>query len=131
MPTTLGTMQTATRIMPSLLLSHRTRLRQRVGAALGNGLLLAVTSLSMLAVFFIFFFIARDALPFFRLEGVREFFTSTHWYPSAGEAEFGALAMFVGSGLVTLGATLVAVPLGIAAAVCLSDMIPFSMRQVI
>ena len=131
MPTTLGTMQTATRIMPSLLLSHRTRLRQRVGAALGNGLLLAVTSLSMLAVFFIFFFIARDALPFFRLEGVREFFTSTHWYPSAGEPEFGALAMFVGSGLVTLGAALVAVPLGIAAAVCLSDMIPFSMRQVI
>jgi phosphate transport system permease protein len=117
--------------MPSLLLSHRTRLRQRIGAALGNGLLLAVTSLSMLAVFFIFFFIARDALPFFRLEGMREFFTSTHWYPSAGEAEFGALAMFVGSALVTLGATLVAVPLGIAAAVCLSDVIPFSLRQTI
>jgi phosphate transport system permease protein len=82
-------------------------------------------------VFFIFFFIARDALPFFRLEGMREFFTSARWYPSAGDPEFGALAMFVGSGLVTLGATLVAVPLGIAAAVCLSDMIPFSMRQAI
>jgi len=117
--------------MPSLLLSHRTRLRQQIGAVLGNGLLLAVTSLSMLAVFFIFFFIARDALPFFRLQGMREFFTSTHWYPSAGEAEFGALAMFVGSALVTLGATLVAVPLGIAAAVCLNDVIPFSLRQMI
>jgi len=115
--------------MPSLRLSHWTLRRQRLAAALGNGFLLAVTSLSMLAVFFIFFFIARDALPFFRLEGVREFFTSTHWYPSAGEAEFGVLAMFVGSGLVTLGATLVAVPLGIAAAVCLSDVIPFSLRQ--
>lgn len=115
--------------MPPLRLSHRTILRQRLAASLGNGFLLAVTSLSMLAVFFIFFFIARDALPFFRLEGMRGFFTSTHWYPSAGEAEFGALAMFVGSGLVTLGATLVAVPLGIAAAVCLSDVIPFSLRQ--
>ena len=124
-------MQTEVRIMPSLLLSHRTRLRQQIGAVLGNGLLLAVTSLSMLAVFFIFFFIARDALPFFRLQGMREFFTSTHWYPSAGEAEFGALAMFVGSALVTLGATLVAVPLGIAAAVCLNDVIPFSLRQMI
>jgi len=122
-------MQTEIRTMPSLRLSHWSRRRQRLAAMLGNGFLLAVTSLSMLAVFFIFFFIARDALPFFRLEGVREFFTSSHWYPSAGEAEFGALAMFVGSGLVTLGATLVAVPLGIAAAVCLSDVIPFSLRQ--
>ena len=122
-------MKTETRTMPSLRLSHRTILRQRLAASLGTGFLLAVTSLSMLAVFFIFFFIARDALPFFRLQGIREFFTSTHWYPSAGEAEFGALAMFVGSALVTLGATLVAVPLGIAAAVCLSDVIPFSLRQ--
>jgi phosphate transport system permease protein len=115
----------------SLLLSHRTRLRQRIVTALGNGFLLAVTSLSLFAVFFIVFFIARDALPFFRLQGVREFFTSTSWYPSAANAEFGALAMFVGSGLVTLGAALVAVPLGIAAAVCLSDVIPFAARQVV
>ncbi len=83
----------------------------------------------MVAVLFIFYFIARDALPFFKLEGVREFFTSTRWYPSAENAEFGALAMFVGSGLVTLGAIVVAVPLGISAAICLSDVIPFSLRQ--
>jgi phosphate transport system permease protein len=37
--------------------------------------------------------------------------------------------MFVGSGIVTLGAILVAVPLGIAAAICLSDVIPFALRQ--
>jgi phosphate transport system permease protein len=96
---------------------------------LGSGALLAVTSLSLFAVLFIFYFIARDALPFFKLEGVREFFTSTRWYPSAEKAEFGALAMFVGSGLVTLGAIVVAVPLGVSAAVCLSDVLPFSLRQ--
>ena len=71
------------RDMPSLLLSHSARRRQRIAAALGNGFLLAVTSLSTLAVLFIFYFIARDALPFFRLEGFREFFTSVRWYPSA------------------------------------------------
>jgi phosphate transport system permease protein len=117
------------REMPSLLLSHTARRRQRAVAALGSGFLLAVTSLSALAVLFIFVFIARDALPFFRLEGFREFFSSTRWYPSAGHAEFGALAIFVGSGLVTLGAVLVAVPLGVAAAVCLSDVLPFAVRQ--
>ena len=115
----------------SLLLSHRARRQQRAVGLLGSGFLLAVTSLSTFAVLFIFYFIARDALPFFHLQGFKQFFTSTHWYPSAGEAEFGALAIFVGSGLVTLGAALVAVPLGITAAVCLSDVLPFSTRQVV
>lgn len=119
------------RDMPSLLLSHSARRRQRIAAAFGNGFLLTVTSLSTLAVLFIFYFIARDAIPFFRLEGFREFFTSVRWYPSAGNAEFGALAIFVGSGLVTLGAIVVAVPLGVAAAICLSDVLPFSTRQIV
>jgi phosphate transport system permease protein len=119
------------RDMPSLLLSHSARRRQRMAAAVGNGFLLAVTSLSTLAVLFIFYFIARDALPFFRLQGFREFFTSARWYPSAAQPEFGALAIFVGTGLVTLGAVLVAVPLGVAAAICLSDVLPFAVRQVV
>ena len=114
----------------SLLMSRGARRRQRVAADLGQLFLLAVTSLSTLAVLAIFYFIARDAIPFFRLEGFKEFFTSTRWYPSAAEPEFGALAIFAGSGLVTLGAALVAVPLGIAAAVCLSDVLPFAARQV-
>ena len=115
----------------SLRLSRASQRRQRLGAAIGQAFLLAVTSLSALAVFAIFFFIAKDAIPFFRLEGFKEFFTSTRWYPSADGAEFGALAIFVGSSLVALGAALVAVPLGIAAAVCLSDVLPFSARQVV
>jgi phosphate transport system permease protein len=112
-------------------LSHRARRQQRLAGILGSGFLLAVTSLSMFAVLFIFYFITRDALPFFQLQGFREFFTSSHWYPSAATPEFGALAIFAGSGLVTLGAALVAVPLGITAAVCLSDVLPFSVRQVV
>lgn len=86
---------------------------------------------------FIFFFIAKDALPFFitREAGVidrlREFFATTAWYPSSPTPAFGALAIFVGSGLVTAGAALVAVPLGVLAAVCLSDVLPFGVRQLV
>jgi phosphate transport system permease protein len=118
------------REMPSLLLSHRARRRQRIAESIGNGFLFAVTSFSLLAVLFIFYFIARDAVPFFRIEGFREFFTGTDWYPSRDNPEFGALPIFIGSGLVTLGAAAVAVPMGIAAAICLSDVLPFSVRQV-
>jgi phosphate transport system permease protein len=104
---------------------------RRLGAFLGQGFLFSITSLSTVTVFFIFYFIARDAIPFFQLKGLHEFFTSTHWYPSGHPAEFGALAVFFGTALVTLGAVLVAVPLGVSAAVCLSDVLPFSTRQVV
>jgi phosphate transport system permease protein len=105
--------------------------RQRVATLTGQSFLFLITSLSTFAVFFIFYFILKDAVPFFRLEGFREFFTSTRWYPSGSPAEFGALPIFMGTGLVTLGAVVVAVPLGIAAAVCLSDLLPFHIRQIV
>lgn len=105
---------------------------------LGQGFLFLVTSLSAIAVLFIIVFVAKDAIPFFRTEGggfsienLRNFFGSTRWYPAAEPGSFGALAMFFGTGLVTLGAAIVAVPVGIFAAVCLSDVLPFAVRQVV
>ena len=115
----------------SLIMSDAASRRQRIGALLGQALLFFITSLSTFAVFFIFYFILKDAIPFFKLEGFREFFTSTRWYPSGHPAEFGALPIFVGTALVTLGAIVVAVPLGISASVCLSDLLPFKARQIV
>jgi len=115
----------------SLIMSHAASRRQRIGARFGQGLLFLITSLSTFAVLFIFYFILKDALPFFKLEGFKEFFTSARWYPSGTPAEFGALPIFMGTGLVTLGAIVVAVPLGIAASVCLSDLLPFHVRQIV
>lgn len=114
-----------------ILLSSRTHIMSSVMACLGRGFLFAVTSISMLAVLFIFIYIGRDALPFFQIRGFKEFFTGLHWYPSAAQAEFGALSIITGSMLVTIGAAAVAVPLGVCAAVCLSDLLPFSIRQMV
>ncbi|MBN1491912.1 MAG: phosphate ABC transporter permease subunit PstC [Phycisphaerae bacterium] len=113
----------------SLLRSKRANRLQHLASLAGHGILFAITSSSALAVLFIFWFILKDALPFFQLRGVREFFASTAWYPVAEPPQFGSLAIFVGSGLVTAGAIVVAVPLGIGAAVCLSDILPFAARQ--
>lgn len=113
----------------SFVLSKRASRIRRLGSLAGEAILLLITSTSALAVLFIFYFIAKEGLPFIKLCGLREFLTSTQWYPTASPPVFGALAIFVGSGLVTLGAILVAVPLGLAAAVCLSDVLPFSLRQ--
>lgn len=115
----------------SVMLSKRARRRQRLASLAGQSFLFLVTSLSSLAVLFIFIFIAKDAIPFFELRGFREFFSSTQWYPSHKPPAFGALAIFFGSGIVTLGAAAVAVPLGVLAAVCLSDVLPFGLRQIV
>lgn len=116
---------------PNLLLSRRAGRLRRLASLFGRGFLLLVTSSSAVAVLFIFYFILKDALPFFRLRGFGEFLSGRNWYPSGEPAEFGALSMFVGTALVTLGAAVVAVPLGLAAAVCLSDVLPFSLRQAV
>jgi len=114
-----------------LLMSKGVQRYRQFGALAGNSLLVIIASSSLIALLFIFYFIIRDAIPFFQIEGIREFFSSTRWYPSREEAEFGALSIFVGSGLVTLGAIVVAVPLGVLAALCLSDILPFGMRQIV
>lgn len=56
---------------------------------------------------------------------------SDQWYPQAEPPSYGALGIFVGSALVIAGSCLIAVPMGISAAVCLSDVVPFSVRQVV
>ncbi|MCU0611246.1 MAG: phosphate ABC transporter permease subunit PstC [Candidatus Eisenbacteria bacterium] len=114
-----------------MLLSKSASRWQRTASFLGQGFLFLVTAFSAASILFIFYYIFRDALPFFQLRGVAEFFSSTKWYPTGSPPEFGALAIFFGSGLVTLGAVVVAVPLGVAAAVCLSDVLPFGLRQAV
>jgi len=114
-----------------------------VGLA-GRFVLFLVAASSILAVLLIFAFIIREAVPFF-LQGeagvsafrhvfdrLAELFASTQWYPEASEApEFGALAIVAGSLYVTVTALVVAVPLGLLTAVCLSDIVPFGIRQII
>ncbi|MFO7899338.1 MAG: PstC family ABC transporter permease [Planctomycetota bacterium] len=123
-----------------LMLSRRAELLHKVGALLGNSFLLVVTSASAIAVLFIFYFIGVNGLPFFWsgleslggvLDRVGEFFGSIKWHPTETPLSFGALSLFIGSVMVTLGAIVVAVPLGVSAAICLSDVLPFSVRQAV
>ncbi len=113
----------------AFVLSPEKLRRQRIAKFIGEGFLLTVASFVAIVVLFIFYFVAVDAIPFFQQRGFEEFFTSTGWYPADDPGEFGALAIIYGSGMVTIGSALIAVPLGISAAICLSDVLPFSIRQ--
>jgi len=110
----------------------------------GRGVLSLIAASSIVAVLLIFAFVIREAVPFFATgetvgaafqNAVRragELLGSTHWYPQAtGASEFGALSLIAGSLYVTALALVVAVPAGLMTAVCLSDMLPFTARQII
>jgi len=97
---------------------------------LGRLFLFLTASVSVLAVFLIFYFILKEAFPFFAKGGLHDFLRSSHWYPEAHPAEFGALALIFGSLYVTIGALVFAVPIGILVALFLSDMAPFRLREV-
>jgi len=113
----------------AFIVSAQKRKMQKLAKTGGESILLLIASFVAIVVLFIFYFVAVDAIPYFQLRGFREFFTSSNWYPADEPGEFGALAIIYGSGMVTLGSTLLSVPMGIAAAICLSDILPFSVRQ--
>ena len=113
----------------AFVVTARKRTLQKVAKTAGEGVLFSVALFVAVIVLFIFYFVARDAVPFFQIRGFSEFFTSTNWYPADEPGEFGALAIIYGSLMVTLGSAMIAVPMGVAAAICLSDILPFSIRQ--
>ncbi|NTU45819.1 MAG: phosphate ABC transporter permease, partial [Chlorobiaceae bacterium] len=113
----------------SFVVSSRKRKMQKAVQTGGELVLLVLASFVAVVVLFIFYFVARDAVPFFQIRGFSEFFTTTEWYPADDPGKFGALSIIYGSLMVTLGSALIAVPMGIAAAICLSDILPFSIRQ--
>lgn len=83
---------------------------------------------AILFVALIFFFLLREGLPAL---GEVEISTllSVRWYPI--EEYFGVLPLISGSLIVTLGATLVAVPFGIGTAVYISEIAPRWVREVL
>jgi len=115
-----------------LLLTPRQDLLGWIGRRVGLALLQLVALTCVLSVLFIFIFIIKEALPFFTSGHVGEMFTSAKWYPTdPTRPVFGILAMVMGSVDVTVGALVIAVPIGLLAAVFLSDIVPFGMRQVV
>jgi len=115
-----------------LLLSPGKDLQGYILNRLGRALLFLLTFLSVVAVLLIFYFIIREAVGFLAGPYVGQFFSSTRWYPEAHEhPEFGVLAIASGTAYVTMVALLIAVPLGLLAAVWLSDIASFKIRQIV
>lgn len=87
--------------------------------------------LSVLILALIVIFLFREGIPILREISVSEFLFGTHWYPTYDPPEYGIGALIVGSLIVTIFASLIAVPLGVLSAIYISEIAPASIKEVL
>jgi len=78
-------------------------------------------------VVLIFVLLLRNGLPVFRYTSVPKFLFGRDWLPLSGV--FGILPLILGSLLVTAGAVVIAVPLGVAVAVYIAEVAPPRVKE--
>lgn len=94
-------------------------------------LLAGVSTLSILSMAGIVIFLLVDGLPFFKDYSLTDFLFGLNWYPTDDPMEFGILPLIVGSLTVMALATVIAVPLGVATAIYLSEVAKPGMRRIV
>jgi len=113
-----------------LILRRFARGRRR-GERLVPGLLFLAASVSVLTTAGIVLILLADSLLFFRRVSVFAFFGGTELAPLAPEPKFGILPLLVGTLSTSLIAMAVAVPVGLAIAVYLSEYAPGRARNML
>ena len=85
-------------------------------------LLIRTTGLMVIAILGgIFFMLLWNTIAFFLKVKPLDFITGTQWNPAGASASYGILPLLVSTCLVTLGAMIIAIPLGIGTAAFMSE----------
>lgn len=103
------------------------RLKENVmhGLFLLNGVLVVIVLIGIFALLIL------TSVPAFKEISIKEFLLSANWNPTSYVKEsYGILAMLVSTFMVTIGALLFAVPLGIGTAAYLSDVASPKVREI-
>jgi phosphate transport system permease protein len=88
--------------------------------------------IAVLVLVGIFALLLYSAVPAFREINLKEFLFGTLWDPTSPlRASYGILSQIVSSFLVTLGAMVLAVPIGLAVAAYLSDVAHWRVREIV
>lgn len=92
-------------------------------------ILTALALVSVAVIFFIIVFILYNSWDAIREVGILDFIFDMRWQPSSGY--FGAAPLILGTILVTAGAMVIAIPLGVGAAIFLSEIASDRVRNIV
>lgn len=93
--------------------------------------LLALGIISILITIGIIFSLIEEAFGFFKEVSIIEFLTGTQWTPLFDDAHFGVLPLVGGTLLIVVFAALISIPIGLGAAVYLSEYAPSKVRKIL
>jgi phosphate transport system permease protein len=88
----------------------------------------SLTSIVILGL--IVFSLFQEGLPIFRKVSVADFLFGMEWYPTYDPPSFGIFPLIVGSFIVTCVATIIAVPMGVLAAVYIAEVAHPALKEV-
>ncbi len=73
----------------------------------------------------------KEGLPIFNVTSLGKFLLGKFWYPTYEPPDFGILPLLLGSFWITLGALIIAVPLGVAGAIYISEVASPKIKELI
>jgi len=94
-------------------------------------LLPIIASLAWAFLFGIMLILFTEGTPAFRVVSPLDFIFGRHWYPVHEPPEFGILPLIIGSLMITAGAILVALPLGVGCAIYVSELAHPRVREIV
>jgi len=109
----------------------RRRHRQKIQEWVIENLLFIAGSLSVLITFAILWVLIYESVQFFSTVSIIEFLTGTEWTPLFANPHYGILPLLSGTFVSTLVALIVAIPLGLTAAIYLSEFAPSGLRETV
>jgi len=101
---------------------------KEAGIRFGTLLCALVSILTTLGILWV---LISQAVVFFREVPILSFFTGTKWNPLIEPRSFGVLPLVTGTLLITVGAGIIAIPLGLLAAIYLSEYAPIRIRRIL
>ena len=104
--------------------------RRRWGEEIIRALLFLAAAISVLTTVLIVIALLKESIPFFEEVG-SAFFTDAEWSPLFNDPQYGVRPLIIGTFLITGIGILVAVPLGLASAIYLSEYASPRMRRTI
>lgn len=107
------------------------RQRQKIHEWFIENLLLLAGCLSVLITFAILWVLIYESAHFFSTVSIVEFLTGTEWSPLFANPHYGILPLLSGTFVSTFVALIVAIPLGLTAAIYLSEFAPRSLREIV
>ena len=86
---------------------------------------------SIFFVALIFLFLLKEGLAVFKSVGLFNFISGKSWYPISEPPQLGILPLILGSLIVTIGAAIISVPIGVGCAIYIAEIAPVKLKEIL